>query len=191
MIKNNKKKTAKKAPKSAPVSELKLDIGCGTNKKEGFLGIDILKFDGVDVVLDVRKTPWPWKDNSVDEMHSSHFLEHLTADERCRFMNEAYRVLKPKAKMTIVVPHWASGRAFGDPTHQWPPISEFWFYYLDKKWREKEAPHTNSLLKCDFESTWGYSVHQLLTTRNQEFQQFAINFYKEAVQDIIATVIKR
>lgn len=173
---------------------MKLDIGCGKNKKEGFLGVDQYAMDGVDIIHDIRK-PWPWEDNSVDEVYSSHFIEHLSASERVYFFNELFRVLKPGAKATIVVPHWASNRAYGDPTHQWPPVAEMAFYYLSKEWREQQAPHTDIKwnpdgFSCNFQATWGYSLNVALMSRNQEYQQFAVSNYKEAAQDLIATLTK-
>src|SRR5262245_24805691 len=115
---------------------LKLDFGCGPNPKEGFEGVDQYAFDGkVKHVFDIRKTPWPWKDSSVEEVHCSHFLEHLTQDERCAFMNELGRVLKPDGKATVITPHWCSNRAYGDPTHMWPPISEMFYAYTSRKFR--------------------------------------------------------
>jgi ubiquinone/menaquinone biosynthesis C-methylase UbiE len=167
---------------------MKLDLGCGTRKKEGFVGVDSIKFDGVDVVLDLGKEKWPWENDSVDEIHASHFMEHLTAEERVFCVNEMYRVMKKGAKATIVVPHWASSRAYGDMTHKWPPVSEFWFYYLNKEWCANNAPHSG--YTCDFDATWGYSVNQFLTVKNQEFRDFALQFYKEAAQDIVATLVK-
>jgi len=167
--------------------KLKLDLGCGANKKEGFTGVDCIAFDGVDVVADLRE-PWKWEDNSVDEAHASHTLEHLTWPERVHFFNELWRVLKPGAKTTIVIPHWNSCRYYGDPTHK-EPMSEFAFYYLSKDWRKGNAPHTD--YTCDFDATWGYSLHPALAARNTEFQQFAIQWHKEACQDIIATVTKK
>jgi hypothetical protein len=95
---------------------LKLDFGCGPNKREGFQGVDSIAFPGVDFVVDLRQR-WPWEDNSVAEAHASHFIEHLTAMERVHFANELYRVLKPGGKCTVIVPHWGSCRAYGDPTH--------------------------------------------------------------------------
>jgi hypothetical protein len=168
---------------------MKIDLGCGPNKKEGFVGVDVINFPGVDVVLDAGKQPWPWENDSVEEIHSSHFIEHLDADERVHCVNEMYRVLKTGAKATIIVPHWASSRAYGDLTHKWPPVSEFWFYYLNKDWCAANAPH--SKYTCNFDATWGYSVNQALLVKNQEFQHFALQFYKEAAQDIIATLIKK
>jgi hypothetical protein len=174
---------------------LKLDIGCGKHKKAGFLGVDQIAFEGVDTVIDVRLR-WPWADGSVEEVHCSHFLEHLTAQERIHFVNELHRVLVTGGKAAIITPHWASNRAYGDPTHQWPPVAEMWFYYLDPTWREENAPHTDARwtpggFSCHFDATWSYGMHPMLQTRNQEFQQWALNFYREAAQDLHATVTKR
>lgn len=175
--------------KLAVVGPTKLDLGCGKNKREGFYGVDAMKFDTVDLVADLRK-PWPWDTNSIEEVHCSHFIEHLTAPERIHFVNELYRVLKPGGKATVVVPHWCSNRAYGDLTHQWPPVSEMWFYYLSKEWRATNAPH-NDFYTCDFECTWGYAMHQGLQSRNQEYQMHALTYWKEAAQDIISTMTKK
>lgn len=195
---------------------MKLDLGCGKNKKEGFVGVDSISFPGVDVVADLVKPilkplpdhlveyadllerkaegfeNWPWDDSSVDEAHASHFVEHLRPRERIHFSNELYRVLQPGAKATIIVPHWKSCRAYGDMTHTWPPVSEFWFYYLKKEWRLQNAPHNDADhvawgYRCDFEVTWGYSLDQPLLLRNQEYQQHAIRYFTESTQDIVAT----
>jgi len=169
---------------------LKLDFGCGPHPREGFEGVDVRSFDGkVTHVVDLRTTPWPWADGSVLEAHASHFIEHLTASERIQFCNELWRILAPSGKCSIIVPHWASCRAYGDLTHQWPPVSEFWFYYLSKPWRDANAPH-NDAYTCHFEATWGYSMRDDLHVRNQEYQQFALQNYKEVAQDLIATLTK-
>lgn len=167
---------------------LRLDFGCGKNPREGFQGVDVRDF-GQPHTVDLRG-PWPWKDGAVEEAHASHFIEHLTGPERIHFVNELYRVLVPGGKCQIAVPHWASCRAYGDLTHQWPPVSEFWFYYLSKPWREQNAPH-NDDYSCDFEATWGYVMNPALLVRNQEYQQFALANYKEAAQDMVATLTKR
>ena len=175
---------------------LKLDFGCGPNKKEGFIGVDSIQFDGkVDVVMNVVRDKWPWKDESVEEANASHFYEHLTAQERVHFCNELYRILITGGKCQVIVPHWASCRAYGDPTHVWPPVSEFAFYYMSKDWRKTQAPHTDiefnkDGFNCNFNVTWGYSLRQDIVNRNQEFQQFAIGNYKEVCQDIIAMFTK-
>jgi hypothetical protein len=175
---------------------VKIDIGCGPNKAEGFIGLDRIAFPGVDHVLNVGVDPLPFGDGSIEEARMSHFLEHLTATERCQLLNELYRVMKPGAQCTIIVPHWASSRAYGDPTHQWPPIGEMFWYYLKREWRDANAPHTDAKrwpdgYACDFEATWGYGMHPSLSVRNSEYQQFAMNFYKEAAQDLHVTLTRR
>jgi len=174
--------------------KMKIDIGCGPNKRQGFLGVDQYGMDGVDVVLDVRQ-PWPWENESVDEAYSSHFVEHLTAQERVHFYNELHRVLKPGAKATIVTPHWASNRAYGDPTHQWPPVSEMSLAYLNRKWRDANAPHTDAKwnrdgFRCDFDSSWCYSLHPDIGARKPKHQQLAAQWAKDAVLDMFATLTK-
>jgi hypothetical protein len=177
------------------ITPTKLDIGCGSKKREGFHGVDQYKMDGVDTVLKIGIAKWPFADDSIEEVVSSHFVEHLNAQERVHFYNELFRVMKKGAKATIVVPHWASNRAYGDPTHQWPPVAEMSFYYLSKDWRSTQAPHTDSQwnkegYSCDFQATWGYSFTSELSLRNQEYIQFALANYKEAAQDLHATLTK-
>lgn len=175
---------------------MKVDLGCGPNKREGFVGVDRIAFAGVDHVCDIGNDRFPFEDGSVDEAHASHFVEHLTADERIRFVNELHRVLRVGGQATIITPHWNSNRAYGDLTHQWPPVAEMWLYYLRKEWRDANAPHTDAEHRtpgyaCDFEATWGYGLNHALLTRNPEYQQFALNNYKEAAQDLHATLTKR
>lgn len=175
---------------------MKLDFGCGPNKRDGFEGVDSIAFKGVDHVVDLTVTPWKWENDSIDEAHASHFVEHLTSPQRCAFVNELYRILKVGGTCQVIVPHWASCRAYGDPTHQWPPVSEFWFYYLSKEWRATNAPHTDKEhfehgFSCDFEATWGYNLRQDLAVRNAEYQQFAMSNYKEVLTDIVATLKKK
>ncbi len=169
---------------------MKLDLGAGKNGKEGFIKVDVRRFDGIDVVCDLGKEKWPWGDETVSEIHCSHMVEHLNAGERVHFVNEAHRVLRKGAKAVIIVPHWCSTRAYGDVTHQWPPVSEFWFYYLNADWRKENAPH-NDGYTCDFSSTWGYSLHPELQVRAQEHVQYALTHFKEAAQDLMATLVKR
>lgn len=180
----------------APRVALKIDLGCGTRKQAGFIGVDKIKFEGVDHVFDIGWESWPFPDGSVEEAYTSHFVEHLTPVERIHFCNELHRVLVPKGKCTLIVPHWGSCRAYGDPTHQWPPVTEFWFYYLSRAWRATEAPHTDIKnwahgFDCDFEVTWGYGMNPAILTRSVDFQQFALNHYREAIYDIHACLTKK
>jgi len=188
----------KKVDPTAAVPGLKLDLGCGTKKREGFIGVDSRQFGGkVDVICDLGKHTWPWPDNSVEEVHCSHMVEHLTWVERVHFFNELYRVMKVGAKAQVIVPHWCSHRYYGDPTHQ-APMSEMSWLYMNKAWRATEAPHTDSVMapgplaySCDFDVAYGFSIAPWCQGRDKGFVDFALAAYKEAAQDMIATVTKK
>lgn len=178
---------------------MKLDFGSGPNPKPGFEGVDQYGFDGVVAhVCDVTiPEVWlAWEESSCEEAHASHFVEHLTGRQRILFFNQLWRIMKPGAKATIITPHWGSNRAYGDPTHQWPPVSEMSFFYLNKEWRKTQAPHTDFEttgfgFTCDFEASWGYDPHPALAARNSEYQQYAIQWFKESAQDMHATLTCR
>lgn len=179
--------------KKLKVVPLKLDFGCGKSKKEGFTGVDRRQFPGVDVLADLTQK-WPWEDSTMDEGHMSHVLEHFTGIQRVHILNELWRVSKPGAKTFIATPHWCSERAYGDFTHQWPPVSEMFYYYVNKKWRKDNAPDNDIEFNpdgynCDFEATWGHGLRQDLYVRNQEYQVFAVTNFKGGATDLLATVI--
>lgn len=164
---------------------MKIDIGCGVRKQPDHVGVDIRQFEGVDVVLDAGTQVWPWGDNSVDEIFSSHFIEHLTGIQRVHFVNEAYRVLKPGGKLTMICPSASSDRAYGDVTHQWPPVVPFWSLYLNREWRidQKQALH-NDFYSCDFVGQANFGIHPSVIPHHKEYQEFALTFFREAAQDL-------
>jgi hypothetical protein len=169
---------------------LKLDLGCGKNKREGFVGVDSMQFEGVDIITNLAGGRWPWADGSVEEVHCSHMLEHLTASERVHFANELHRVLRKGGKATIITPHFASVRAYGDLTHQWPPVVSFWYLYLNAEWRAQNAPH-NTQYTCDFDHGYGFGLHPTIQARNTEYQNYAVVHLVEGAQDLHVTLTKR
>lgn len=181
---------SKRKPKLLPV--IKLDLGCGRNKQPGFTGVDLYSPDA-DVKLDLFKFPWPWKDNTVDEIHASHFIEHLPANVRWPFFEECWRIMKLDATMRIFVPSWKSERAFGDMTHLWPPVVPFFFYYLNKGWREaNKLTYGPYALKCHFEHQCGPTgLAPEFADRNHETQMFAAKFYTESYPDMWCTLNKK
>jgi SAM-dependent methyltransferase len=168
---------------------MKLDLGCGTKKREGFVGVDSMTLPGVDVVVDLRITPWPWADNSIDAAFSSHFVEHLTGEERIPFFNELWRVLKPGAQAEIITPDWSHASAYGDPTHKWPPMSKWYLIYLDKQWREAQIAHVG--YTCDFTHVYAYTPDNSVQGQSAETINFAANHYINAVRELRAMITKR
>jgi len=88
----------------------KIDIGCGNSTKEGFSGIDIVDF-GQDIIWDVR-FGLPFPDESIDEIYSSHFIEHLSVTEIDDFINEVIRVSKVGVNIEFRCPHAETDEAY-------------------------------------------------------------------------------
>ena len=165
------------------VDLLKLDLACGQNKREGFTGVDI--FDGADIKWDLTRFPWPWGDGGCEELHASHFLEHLDGEQHIDFMNEAYRVLKPEGRLTVIVPHWNNSRMWGDPTHK-RALSEWWAYYWSRPWREanKLTHGPYERIVCNFEILTAY--HQAdprWVGASEAARSFANTYYSNTVLD--------
>ena len=95
---------------------IKLDIGCGQNKKLGFKGLDKIKMIGVDIVCDLEKEKMPINDSSVQETFSMHFLEHT--NNLVQVMEEIWRVSTNGARVVLAVPYYNSIGAYRDPTHK-------------------------------------------------------------------------
>ena len=96
-----------------------LNLGCGTTRIPHSIGVDVVKIDSyVDIVHDLNRIPYPFKSNSVDEIHIYHTLEHLS--EPLKKIEECYRILKIGGKLFIRVPHFSSMGAFSDITHVRP-----------------------------------------------------------------------
>lgn len=93
---------------------LKLNLGSGTDKINGWTNIDISKENNPHIVHDLEKGI-PFDDNTVDEIRAWNFMEHIK--DTIHFMNEIWRVCKPGAKVLINVPHQNNRLAFADPQH--------------------------------------------------------------------------
>ena len=94
----------------------KLNLGCGEKRIPGFLGVDRIKTPAVDVAHDLNKFPYPFADNSTDEVLLDNALEHL--DDVIKVMEEIYRICKNGAPVRIYAPYFKSNSAFTDPTHK-------------------------------------------------------------------------
>lgn len=169
---------------------LKLNLGCGKRKVDGFTGVDISSDCGADVVHDLFQFPWPFEDSSVDEVQSSHFLEHVPGRLRQRFFNELYRVMKPGATATFITPNADSHRAIQDPTHEWPPICPASYLYYNAQWRkDNELDHYEAT--CDFDFTYADAVEGPWALRSQEARDFAMRHYNNVALDLHVVLTKR
>jgi len=98
-------------------NELKrLDIGCGANKVQGAVYLDVDPKVKPDILHDLNKFPYPIESKSFDEIYAKHVIEHL--NDPSGFMKEIERILKPGGTVFIETPHFSSRVAYSEPQHK-------------------------------------------------------------------------
>jgi predicted SAM-dependent methyltransferase/GT2 family glycosyltransferase len=82
-------------------SPIRLDIGCGNVKREGWIGVDAFN-EGADIMANMWELPYG--DGEVDEIYTSHALEHVGKFEVVPTLKEWARVIRAGGVITIRVP---------------------------------------------------------------------------------------
>jgi hypothetical protein len=167
---------------------IKLNLGAGQRPIDGFKSVDIMK--GSEIEMDLFKFPWDFEDESVTEIISQHFFEHVPQELRFKFMEEVYRILTWGSGATFVTPYYNSMRAVQDPTHMFPPIAESSYAYFNKKWRDDNLlSHYN--VKCDFDFSYSYIfMDPRWINASQDARDFAIKYYTNVVADLQTLLVK-
>jgi SAM-dependent methyltransferase len=108
------------------MQQIKLNLGCGHRAVNGWINVDYALgarlaklpfFNTISRKLHLLNLTWnknicihdlrkrfPWEENSVDVIYSSHTLEHLSKKEGAFFLQECHRVLKRHGLLRIIVP---------------------------------------------------------------------------------------
>jgi SAM-dependent methyltransferase len=94
---------------------VKLNLGAGDERPDGYLNVDILPGDGVDIVADLNATPWAFDTESVDNIRAFHVFEHLV--DKAVTLNECWRILRPGGVVEFEVPTTDGWGAWSDPQH--------------------------------------------------------------------------
>lgn len=98
---------------------MKLNLGSGNNKMDGWVNVDLWKGCSPDICHDLEEIPWPFETDEVKEVMMNHVLEHLGQDPRkfLAIIKELYRICSHGAAVQINVPAWAHDDQVNDPTH--------------------------------------------------------------------------
>ncbi|MCE9644174.1 glycosyltransferase [Candidatus Parcubacteria bacterium] len=96
---------------------MRLNLGCGYNKLPGYVNVDREEACTPDIIWNLEKYPWPWQENSVEEIVFDHSLQQLAQDPRAyiRLWQEVYRVAKDGCSVKVSAPHWRSDAFLNDP----------------------------------------------------------------------------
>lgn len=105
-----------------------LDVGCGSAKYPGAIGVDTNRETDADVLCHVDRGGLPFRDNSFDQVRAIHVIEHVA--DVLATMDEFHRVARPGGMVFLVTPHYTDFSSFCDPTHRWH-LNSYSFDYLD------------------------------------------------------------
>lgn len=116
---------------------IKLNLGSGFRKIEGYVNLDNRAVTEPDIVQDIALDGLPFEDSSVDEVFCRDFLEHVPIGRTIFVVEEIWRVLKKGGKFESLTPSTDQGSrgAFQDPTHCSFWNSNSFLYYMDRDYR--------------------------------------------------------
>lgn len=122
-----------------------IELGCGNTKKyPSSIGIDMVDSEGVDIIADLNKGLAFIPDNCVDEIFSSHFLEHVADLEN--IMAEMLRVLKPGGKVRGIVPHFTNPYYYSDYSHHvFFGLYTFSYFTRENIFKRRVPTHYNNI----------------------------------------------
>jgi SAM-dependent methyltransferase len=150
-----------------------LDVGCGINKYPGAIGLDRNPNTRADVVADLDRVPYPFRDSSFREIRATHVIEHVS--DVIATLEEFHRLLAPGGRAVIVTPHYTDFSSFCDPTHKWH-LNSFslryfgednggYGYYSKARFRE-------SLTHVRLLALWRYTGFEFLVNASRAFRRF-------------------
>jgi O-antigen biosynthesis protein len=146
---------------------LALDLGSAHGRPAGYLGVDRLPGDGVDIVAELPG-PLPFGESSVGVIRAVDFMEHVA--DKIALINELYRLLAPGGILLSQTPSTDGRGAFQDPTHvSFYNENSFW-YYTEANYRnfvpEIKARFQSSRLMTSYPTEWHARHHIPYVTAN-------------------------
>lgn len=150
-----------------------LDVGCGINKFPGSFGIDRIPGTSADVLCDLDRAAYPFRDSSFDQIRAVHVIEHVS--DVVRTVEEFHRLARPGGRIFIVTPHYTDFSSFCDPTHRWH-LNSFSFryfgedhagfgYYTKAKLREISA-------RLKLLAFWRWLGFEFMVNHSRRFRRF-------------------
>lgn len=198
----------------------KIDLACGDNKREDYIGIDKIKTASTDYVWDLEVFPWPIESDSVEEINCSHYIEHIPHQnprkEIEKVLNESSSFEEFKKKFKEKEEEKDGFVKFinevyrilkpGGKVHIVSPyytsmrafgdpthtryIADSSLWYLSREWME-----TNNLshygLDCDFDVKLSYYITNEMTLKSEHVRNEAFQHDWNAVDDVIIELTKK
>ena len=108
----------------------KINLGCGNRIANGYENYDIFPVDERVKYIDLNMVPYPFPDNSMDEIILSHTLEHLKPEMKPFVMDELIRICKPGGVLKVTLPTFENGTVHTSYYHD---LGYLYGYYSKRK----------------------------------------------------------
>lgn len=93
---------------------MNLDVGGGNSRGDDWTTVDLRS--NADFRHDLNTFPYPFEDNSIQQMRFWHTLEHLHPWKAMQIFRELYRIMKLGGTIDVRIPWWKSDM-FSNPNH--------------------------------------------------------------------------
>ena len=85
---------------------MNIEFGGGENpRKKEYTQVDVRKIREDDIVCNAWEVEKHIQPNTVDNIYSRHFFEHLTHTQAQRTLDAWYNICRPGAEITMLVPN--------------------------------------------------------------------------------------
>lgn len=150
-----------------------LDVGCGVNKYPGAIGLDRNPRTKADVIADLDRFPYPFRDGVFAELRAIHVIEHVS--DVVAAMEEFHRVLEPGGRVYLSTPHYTDFSSFCDPTHRWH-LNSFSFRYFGEDHGGfgyySQARFREISVRVKLLAFWRYLGFEYLVNRFPRYRRF-------------------
>lgn len=163
---------------------MKIEFGCGEKPtKAGFQTCDIRDLPGIDYVCPAWDIDTLVNENSVDEVFSRHFFEHLTFPQGEKQLEVWYKILKPGGTCEMMLPNmtyhieqWQNRRTSREITHA---KAGFWGWQrglFDDVWDVHKSGYDRFLLTELVKEKGFVNIESLAKDKSKHLH---LRFYKE------------
>jgi SAM-dependent methyltransferase len=143
------------------------------NKYPGSIGIDRNPRTKADVIVELDRYPYPFRDCSFDQIRAIHVIEHVT--DVIRTMEEFHRLARPGGRVILETPHYTDFSSFCDPTHRWH-LNTYSFRYFgddDAGFGYYSAARFREIsVRVKLLAFWRYLGFELLVNHVPRFRKF-------------------
>jgi len=148
-----------------------LELGSGNKKNPERINIDILDIPETDIICDLEKGLKFIPSNSIDEIHASSILEHIS--NLSFLMEEIHRILKPNGTLYVFVPHFSNPYFYSDPTHK-----RFFGLYTFSYFSKSHYPYRRKVPKFYYSCNFRIESQELIFNFPFPFKILGLLFNK-------------